>query len=183
MQPIFDFIARYMTLTEAERQIVIQANTLRHLRKNEILPLKINNQAFDYFVLSGCVCAHLLTEDGSIVVDFFIEGEPVLVPLGEEIELRCVEDSEVAVSSAETNERMLVQMPRFESVCRKFAEERMRFVSRFSLQVKALPPDDRYRFLLAERPQLIGRVPQYLLASYLGLTPETISRVRRRFLD
>lgn len=43
-----------------------------------------------------------------------------------------------------------------------------------------LSPDDRYRFYLETRPEIARRVPQYLLASFLGVTPESLSRIRGR---
>jgi CRP/FNR family transcriptional regulator, anaerobic regulatory protein len=46
-----------------------------------------------------------------------------------------------------------------------------------------LPPDERYRTFIATRPEIARRVPQYLVASYLGITPEALSRIRRRLAD
>lgn len=43
-----------------------------------------------------------------------------------------------------------------------------------------LAPDDRYRHYVQTRPEIVRRVPQYLLASFLGITPESLSRIRRR---
>lgn len=43
-----------------------------------------------------------------------------------------------------------------------------------------LQPEDRYRRFVETRPEVAQRVPQYLIASYLGLTPESLSRIRRR---
>jgi hypothetical protein len=43
-------------------------------------------------------------------------------------------------------------------------------------------PEDRYRTLLQDRPVLLNRVPQYQLASYLGMKPETLSRIRKRIM-
>ncbi|MEM1387451.1 MAG: Crp/Fnr family transcriptional regulator [Pseudomonadota bacterium] len=43
-----------------------------------------------------------------------------------------------------------------------------------------LQPEDRYRRFIETRPEVARRVPQYLIASYLGLTPESLSRIRRR---
>jgi CRP-like cAMP-binding protein len=43
-----------------------------------------------------------------------------------------------------------------------------------------LQPEERYRLFVETRPEVARRVPQYLIASYLGLTPESLSRIRRR---
>ncbi len=41
-------------------------------------------------------------------------------------------------------------------------------------------PEERYETILRKRPQLIDRVPQHQLASYLGITPESLSRIKKR---
>ncbi len=43
-------------------------------------------------------------------------------------------------------------------------------------------PEERYMQLIDRRPDLIQRVPQYQIASYLGLTPQSLSRIRKRLL-
>lgn len=44
----------------------------------------------------------------------------------------------------------------------------------------ASAPEERYRTLLRKRPHLVNRVPQHQLASYLGITPESLSRIKKR---
>ena len=47
---------------------------------------------------------------------------------------------------------------------------------------KIANPEERYKQLLEDRPQLLQRVPQYQIASYLGITPQSLSRLRRRLI-
>ena len=47
---------------------------------------------------------------------------------------------------------------------------------------KITSPEQRYMNLQKNRPDLIQRVPQYQIASYLGLTPQSLSRIRKRIL-
>jgi CRP-like cAMP-binding protein len=46
-----------------------------------------------------------------------------------------------------------------------------------------LSPEERYLHLLNTRPELLDRVPQYQLASYLGIKPESLSRIRKRIME
>jgi hypothetical protein len=48
---------------------------------------------------------------------------------------------------------------------------------------RKLSPEARLRELLQQRPGLCNRIPQYMLASYLGIQPESLSRIRRRIKD
>ena len=48
---------------------------------------------------------------------------------------------------------------------------------------KTSSPEQRYLNLFNSRPDLLQRVPQYQMASYLGLTPQSLSRIRKRLLE
>lgn len=86
----------------------------------------------------------------------------------------------MAVSSLIEAERIAREFPRFERVCRRFAEEKLSYALAFSNKLKLLSPIERYEFLVDQRPELLGRVPQHLIASYLGIAPETLSRARKQ---
>jgi CRP-like cAMP-binding protein len=57
---------------------------------------------------------------------------------------------------------------------------RMAYYMRQMLSFLRDTPAERYALLLKERPQVVQRVPQYLIASYLGITPVSLSRIRGR---
>lgn len=63
---------------------------------------------------------------------------------------------------------------------RLMVEEALMGSQRRSTNLLTLSPDERYRTFMATRPEVARRVPQYLIASYLGLTPEGLSRIRGR---
>ena len=63
---------------------------------------------------------------------------------------------------------------------RLMLEEALIGSQRRASRLLTLQPEDRYRRFVETRPEVVRRVPQYLIASYLGLTPESLSRIRRR---
>lgn len=63
---------------------------------------------------------------------------------------------------------------------RLMLEEALIGSQRRASRLLTLQPEDRYRRFVETRPEVARRVPQYLIASYLGLTPESLSRIRRR---
>lgn len=184
MDQMFRFLAQYMDISESERNIILSSNRVVKFKKREAIKNMTESMNNAYFVLSGCVYSIYQINEKETVGEFFFEGEPVIVLSAysdqQLFELRSLEDSVLAVSNANDNERNLNEFPRFERVCRLFAEERLNKSSQFCNQLKVLSPIEKYHFVLEQRPQLIQKVPQHLLAQYLGITPETLSRVRKQ---
>ena len=86
----------------------------------------------------------------------------------------------VCVGNIEKTNALLKKIPRLESIGHILNGE---LVIQNQLEFdsyKTLTPEKRYLKLLESRPDLCNRVPQYHLASYLGIKPETLSRIRKR---
>lgn len=112
---------------------------------------------------------------GSLAGDYFSF-------LTETPSLRPVEALEPCVlwSVGRSDLMALYQRPAWAQVGRHLAEQAYLYAAHRANRLLHDSPDTRYQTLLAEDPDLLQRVPQYLIASYLDLTPETLSRVKRR---
>jgi DNA-binding MarR family transcriptional regulator len=75
------------------------------------------------------------------------------------------------------------KFPKFEIMCRIMSEELLAQVQINFDEFKTSSPEQRYLNLIQKRPDLIQRVPQHQLASYLGVTPQSLSRLRARILE
>lgn len=182
MEKMFDFIKKYAELTAGDIEIIRRTNVKKSYKKDEI----ISDVSFAYFVLSGAVCAYYKSSDRPLIMEFFLEGDPVLLPNQLETEdnyfLKCLEPTTLAVSSPIEGAQIIREFPRFENICRRFAEEKLSYALEFSNKLKLLSPIEKYGFLIDQRPELLGRVPQHLIASYLGIAPETLSRARKQMV-
>ena len=86
----------------------------------------------------------------------------------------------LTVVTPEEERRLFAQFPHFETISRAAVEEELGKTQEQLSSVLLRTPEERYRELLDTRPDLLDRVPQYQLASYLGVTPESLSRIRKR---
>lgn len=84
------------------------------------------------------------------------------------------------VGNFQAENDIILQYPPLETMIRKMVEENLGQVQDEWTSFIASSPEERYQALLRKRPHLVDRVPQHQLASYLGITPESLSRIKKR---
>ena len=134
-----------------------------------------------YFVLEGCVVRYYHVDGELKVTAIYTENENIVPATNpSEYYLYVLEDSVLSVADEETADLYIKKFPKLATMCRVMAE-RMLSQYQFSFdQYRTATPEQRYRHLAEKRPDLLQRVPQYYLASYLGIKPESLSRIRKR---
>lgn len=93
---------------------------------------------------------------------------------------QALEDTQVAVISLEAAQKILALHPKFDFIARVAMEEELINCQDIISSFITLNAEQRYKKLLLSNPSIAQRVPQYHLASYLGVSPETLSRIRNR---
>ena len=106
----------------------------------------------------------------------FLMGRPTIE------NMQALEVSEVVQFKKDDLYELYHKMPIFERVGRIFAENAYLSISQLNQMKTNEEPEVRYINLLKTRPELVQRIPQHYIASYLGIKPETLSRIRKRIL-
>ena len=107
----------------------------------------------------------------------------VLTKKESEYYISASEDSILAISDPDMEEEIFAKFPKFETLCRVLSEDLLIKQQINFDDFKTSSPEKRYLNLLQKRPDLIQRVPQHQLASYLGIKPQSLSRLRARIIE
>ncbi|MBL6447949.1 Crp/Fnr family transcriptional regulator [Fulvivirga sp. 29W222] len=177
-----------VSLTEEELQAISAAIEIRAYKAGTIL-LEAGEIATEcYLNLKGCVRQYYFIDGEEKTTFFYTEDQPIASfasatkKMPSTHYLSCVEDTVLSVMSFEKEEKLYKKYPRFESLCRIGVEEQLGDYQEILAKYITSSPEERYLNLLETRPDLLNRVPQYQLASYLGVKPESLSRIRKRIM-
>lgn len=184
---LFDFIGKYISLTEEEKNSIVDLNIFREVKKGTKLLSEGQYSTESFFVLKGCIRTFYVIDGEEKTTEFYSELEGfsppcVLSKLPSELYISCVEDSIISVSNLSMEAEIFQKFPRFESLCRVLSEQLLSKNQRSFDEYKTSSPEQRYMNLLKNRPDLLNRVPQHQLASYLGIKPQSLSRLRARIV-
>ncbi|MDI9312604.1 MAG: cyclic nucleotide-binding domain-containing protein [Limnohabitans sp.] len=185
---LFDFISKYISLTEEEKNAILSLDIFHSVKKGSILLKEGQKSKNSYFVLKGCIRKYYIIDGEEKTTAFYTEME-VLTPhcviskAPSEYYISCIEDTILTVSNPDMEIEMNSKFPKFEIMCRTLSEELLAKQQIDFDEFKTSSPEQRYLNLFQKRPDLLQRVPQHQLASYLGITPQSLSRLRTRILE
>lgn len=183
---ILAHILKDIDLTPGEQEEFISILFEKNLEKKELLIRPGDTVSTEYFVVSGCLKAYYLDESGDKhiiqfavedwwISDFeaFFSGKPA------QLFVEAIEDSNLLGINRDALEILYKRIPKFERFFRKkitgaFVALRSRILS--SLQKTG---KERYIEFCETYPNIEQRVPNYHIANYLGLKPESLSRIRK----
>jgi CRP-like cAMP-binding protein len=185
---LFDFISKYISLSEDEKNALLSLGLFHSVKKGTVLLKEGQKTKDSFFVLKGCIRVYYIIDGEEKTTAFYTEMD-VLTPhcvinkAPSEYFISCVEDSILTVSNSNMGVEMNSKFPKFDIMCRMLSEELLAKQRIDFDEFKTTSPEQRYLNLLQKRPDLIQRVPQHQLASYLGIKPQSLSRLRARILE
>lgn len=164
-------------------------NSIKNFEKGHILISEGQYYKTSFYVLSGLVRQFKIIDGKEVTSNFYTEDQSIIPSnyaskdTPSPFTLICEEDSQISVVSYEMERELCTRFPRFEKMCRVTTEqELMTFHEKFSTFI-ASSPEERYLTLMRERPSLFNRVALYHISSYLGMKPESLSRIRKRISE
>ena len=170
----------------------LQMSQYSHLLKEVEIPAKTillhegDVSKYGYFIKKGCLRLWFNNKGKDVTFQFFFENEAVSsiesFRTGEPslFTIESIEPSTIVKISKKNYEKIFMADPNYKDFIEQISFKRMMHYSHLFMSYIKNTPEERYKELLKNRPEIIKRVPQHYIASYLGITSVSLSRIRNR---
>jgi len=186
----FNKLSNVITLSEDDKAILKQHVILKKLRKRQYLLQEGEICKYVAFVSKGMLRSYLVDEENhERIIQFAPEGwfisdlNSLVINGISNMNIDAIEDSELVLVSQEAHNQLESLIPEFFKF--NYLQYRGAYIAlqKRLTNMLILSAEEKYTKLLSVYPDIMQRVPQHMIASYLGLTPETLSRVRKRIIE
>ncbi len=182
-----DTISEIIELTEADKEVFINNCLIKKLKKRQFFLQEGDICKYAGFVSKGCLKTYTVDKNGDEhvfqialegwwVSDMYshLTGEPA------NFTIEALEDCEIVVMDKEAREKILKEVPGYERFHRILLEKNYVATQRRVNSMLSSSAEERYLAFIEKYPQIVQRVPQLVIASYLGIAPESLSRIRKQ---
>lgn len=172
--------------TPEEKDFFAENIGVKRVKKGELLLKEGQFTKASYHLFKGCIREFYLRDGEEKTVAFYTVGDS-LTDNGDnvhrgpsEVSWECVTECIISVFPFAVEKEMYRLFPRLESLCRIEIEKQYSNYKSAVNSYLASSPEERYENLIKTKPELFQIVPLYHIASYLGVKPESLSRIRGR---
>lgn len=188
--PFLNYVRQYISLDPAEEELLLSRARIRKYFKGQFVVQNGDVCRYENFVLSGCLKTFSIDAEGQEHIAMFAVENWWTADLGSfltqtpaDLNVQCIEDSSLLQLSYESLEELYGCIPKLERFFRliiqkAFVSAQKRLINNVSLSAK-----ERYLEFRKQYPQTEQRVPQYMIASYLGITREFLSKIRSQLIN
>ena len=185
IDPLLKYISNHISLTDKEIVYLESKISVRNYLKGQYIVQQGDICKYTCFVLSGCTKTFYVDSEGQEhILMFSIEDwwtsdmGSFITQTPADFNVQCLENSELVMFSYDIIEELYNEIPKLERFFRQIIEKgfvasQKRIVRGFSLSAK-----EQYMFFREQYPEIEQRIPQYMIASYLGITKEFLSKIK-----
>jgi len=189
--PLLKNVLRHIKLTEEEKVQFASFWTEKTLEKGDFLLRNGEVCKYDSYIVSGALKAYFIHPDmGSEEILYFAIDDWWATDLESFhrqkpsiYSIQALRKTTLLQIHHLSFEKMLKQLPVFERYFRVILQDYLATLQRRIILHKAYDATYRYHDFLTHYPKMVDKIPQYLIASYLGISPEFLSRIRKKNSD
>jgi CRP-like cAMP-binding protein len=184
---LFQHISRLVELTDEEFAFLKTLFIPKKLRRKQYLLQDGDVNKYIAFVDKGLLRIYTVDDKGTEhIVQFALEGwwasdmYSYLTGEASRYNIEALEDSELLLLDQAANERMVEVVPKMERYLRLILQNNYVATHRRLVNSLSQSAEEKYKEFVQRYPAIVQRVPQHMIASYLGITPAFLSRIRGR---
>jgi CRP-like cAMP-binding protein len=186
---VYEIFQQYLdsriTLTDEQKEQIRSVCILKKLRKKQYLLQEGDVWKYNAFITKGCLRTYAVDEKGlEHVIGFGIENwwigdrESLLSNQPSKLNIDVIEDSEVALFTKQNFDALCAAIPVFNEMVNAIIQKSFIANQNRILSTISNTAEEKYNHFINKYPDFAMRIPQAMIASYLGIKPETLSRVR-----
>ena len=184
-KPFLEYIHKFISLTDEEENMLRSKIVNRNYLKDQYIAQQGDICRSVNFIISGCTKTFYIDKEGQEhIVMFSIEDwwtsdmGSFISQTEADFNVQCVENTELIMFHRDIIEKLYEEIPKLERFFRQIVERALvasqkRIVRSFSLTAR-----ERYLYFKNQYPEIEKRIPQYMIASYLGITKEFLSKIK-----
>lgn len=184
---INESVTKYVAFEASELTYFNSILTYKRVPKKTFLLQAGEVCSIEAFIIKGCARVYYVNEHGTeVILQLAIEGWWLsdIASFHEQtpskLYIETLEACELWILTPTTKELLLKSMPKFERFFRLLVQRNLSVMQNRLCQTIAQPAQEKYLDFISRYPSLPQRVPQHYIASYLGISPEFLSKVRRK---
>ena len=184
---IVEYVEKLIKLTDDEKQLIQSSFKEVKIKKRQFIVQPNFTAKHRHYVCKGAFRAYVVADEGQDhTINFAIEDwwitdyNSYIFQQPATLFVVALEDSIVLQIDYETEQELKRQNHKFETFFRIIAERGLAFQQRRIISNLVHSAEERYENFVIKYPQIVQRVPQYALASFLGMTTEFLSRIRNK---
>lgn len=186
-KPLLDYFEKFLPLSEEEKSIVEDVFKERSVKRRQFILQAGDVCRHNNFVVEGCFKMYTIDPNGKehnlqFAVENWWVGDIGSFHSEEpsKLYIEALEASVILQAKKEDQLRLFVEYPKFNRIFRVLAENAMVSQQNRILQNISSTAEERYLYFLKKHPHLFNRISNVQIASYLGVTPEFLSTIRKK---
>jgi len=187
LNPIIEYVNKFVHLTDKEAEVFSAYFKQAKFKKRQFIIQPNFVDKYKYFILKGAVRAYVVDDEGiehtvQLAIDewWISDYNSYVYQQPASMFVMAIEDCDVLQINFEDEQHLKAMNHKFETFFRIMAEKGAAFMQRRFISAITDSAKERYNLFMEKYPQMLNRFPQYVIASYLGMTTQFLSKIRNQ---